>query len=77
MNYENIYNNKEKKKYLEDYEYCIGSSKQACAFEGTTNYIMSHVLENFESDRDVAEALRTLSPLVQVSEAEYEAVHDR
>ena len=78
-------NKEKKKKSLEDYEHYIGSSKQACDFEVTTNYIMNHIQKNFDSGRDIAETLRTLSPLhtdtwrprMQVSEIEDESVRDR
>ena len=80
------YNNKEKKiKYLEDYEHCIGSGKQAPDFEGTTKLIINYIQENFDSSRDITEDFRALNaldtdlwrPTMQVSEAKDEAVRDR
>ena len=64
MKYKGHYDDKEKKnKSLKDHGCCIGSSKQTCDFEVTTNYIMIQTQENFDSGRDFAEALRIVSPL--------------
>ena len=54
-------NKKEKNKSLEDYEHCIGSSKQASDFEIITKFIINHVQETFDSGKDVAEALRMMN----------------
>ena len=41
----------------------MGSSKQGSCFEATTNIIINHAQENFNSGEDVAEALRTMISL--------------
>ena len=48
---------------MADYECCIGSSKQTSDFEVTTNHIIAHAQDNFESGRDVAGALKTFTDL--------------
>ena len=62
-NQKNHNNVEKKKKSLEEYECCVGSSKQTSDFEATTKCTIDHAQENFDSGRDVAEALRTLTDL--------------
>ena len=78
-------NNKEKKKKsLEDYECCTGSRKKASDFEVTTKVIINHIQENFDSGRDVTDALRTLNdldideqmPTISLSAVEDESARD-
>ena len=51
------------RKSLEDYEHHIVSRKQASDFEVTTNRIINHIQENFESGRGLAESPRALTNL--------------
>ena len=72
-------------KSLEDYEFYIGSSKQASDFEVTTKFIINHTQETFDSGKDIAEALRMMNgqntskwkPTLSVSTSEDEHVRDR
>ena len=81
----NYYDKDKKKKSLEDCACCMGSSKQSSEFEVKTKFIINYVQDNFDSGRDIAEALRTLNdldtglwrPTTQVSEAEDEDVRGR
>ena len=56
-------NKKDKNMSLEDYECCIGSSKQALDFEATTKFIINHIQETFDSGEDITEALRMMNGL--------------
>ena len=66
---------KKEKKSLKDYNYYLGSSKQASDFESTTEFIINHVKKTYNHGRDIAEALKTLelmdrsgwAPQLQVS----------
>ena len=51
------------KKSLKDYNYYLGSSKQASDFESTTEFIINHVKKTYNHGRDIAEALKTLEPI--------------
>ena len=54
-------NKNEENKSLEDYEFHIGSSKQASDFEVTTKFIINDMQETFDSGKDIAEALRMMN----------------
>ena len=51
------------KKSLKDYNYYLGSSKQASDFESTTEFIINHIKKTYNHGRDIAEALKTLEPV--------------
>ena len=51
-----------KKKTIEDYYFYVGSSKQASAFETTSEFLINHVKKTFDRGNDIAEALRKLEP---------------
>ena len=55
------------KKSLKDYNYYLGSSKQASDFESTTEFIINHVKKTDNHSRDIAEALKTLEPVDQAN----------
>lgn len=52
-----------KKKTLTDYVYNIGSSSQASDYETTTDFVINHIKKTYESGRDIANALETLTPV--------------
>ena len=73
------------KKYLEDCDHCVGSSKQVPCFEETTKVIINHTQERFDSSKDIAEVLRMMSslnadewrPIMSTSASENEVVRGR
>ena len=78
-------NKKDRTKSLEDYEFHLGSSKQASDFEVTSKFIINHVQENFDSGKDIAESLRMMNgqniakwkPTMAVSTSEDVSTGDR
>ena len=78
-------NKNDERKTLEDYEFCIGSSKQASDFEVTTKFVINRMQETFDSGKDIAEALRMASgqntdkwkPTASASTSEDESTRDR
>ena len=69
---------------MEDYECCTCSSKKALDFEVTATCIINLTQENFDSGRDIAEALIALDyldteswrPTTQANEAEDESARN-
>jgi len=59
-------NNKRKpekeKKTLKDYNYYLGSSKQASDYETTTEFIINHIKKTYTYGKDIAQALKDLEP---------------
>ena len=49
-----------KKKGLTDYNYYLGSSRQASDYENTTEFIINHIKKTFTRGNDIAESLRML-----------------
>ena len=54
--------NERKKKGLTDYNYYIGSNRQASDYENTTEYIINHIKKTYSYGKDIAEALMKLQP---------------
>eukprot|EP00978_Attheya_sp_CCMP212_P006031 scaffold13573_cov49-Attheya_sp.AAC.1 len=52
-----------KKKTIADYNYYIGSSKQASDFEITTEFVINHVKKTFEYGHNIGTALKLLEPM--------------
>jgi hypothetical protein len=50
-------NNKENKKSITDWNYFIGSAKQASEYEATTEFLVNHIKETFEYGGDIAMAI--------------------
>ena len=50
------------KKTIGDYQYYIGSSKQASDYETTTAYLINHIQKTFAYGKDIAKALENLTP---------------
>ena len=51
---------REVKKTLSDYNYYLGSAKQASDYETTTQYIINHVKKTFDYGNDIGQALMNL-----------------
>ena len=51
------------KQSVTDWNYCIGSAKQASEFEATTEYLLNHIKENFEYGNDIATAISDQEPV--------------
>jgi hypothetical protein len=49
-----------KKKMIADYNYYIGSSKQASNFEITIEFVINHIKKTFEYGHDIGTALKLL-----------------
>jgi hypothetical protein len=45
-----------------DYQYYLGSTKQASDFETTTAYLINHIQKTFTYGKDAAKALENLKP---------------
>jgi hypothetical protein len=52
--------NKEIKKSVNDYNYYLGSAKQASNYEMTTEYLINYIIKTFENGNDIGQALRDL-----------------
>ena len=53
------------RKSLKDYNYYLGSSKQASDYESTTQFIINHIKKTYNHGKDIAEALKRLEPINQ------------
>lgn len=51
---------KETKKGLTDYNYYLGSAKQASDYETTTEFLINYVKKTFEYGSDIGQALKEL-----------------
>ena len=51
-----------KKKTLTDYNYYVGTAKQASEYENTTAFIMNFIKKTYENGRDIKKALKDLEP---------------
>jgi hypothetical protein len=51
---------KEIKKSVNDYNYYLGSAKQASNYEMTTEYLINYIIKTFENGNDIGQALRDL-----------------
>ena len=49
---------KDTKKSLNDYNYYLGSAKQASNYETTTEYLINYIIKTFEYGNDIGQALR-------------------
>ena len=52
------------KKSINDWNYYIGSAKQASEFEATTEFLINYIKQNFEFGNDVAKAITTQEPII-------------
>ena len=50
-----------KKKGIDDYNFYLGTSKQASDYEVTSEFIINYIKRTFQRGNDIAESLRTLS----------------
>ena len=55
--------NQETKKSAKDWNYYIGSAKQASDFEATTEYLVNHIKETFDYGGDIAMAIVNQEPI--------------
>ena len=55
--------NKENKKTINDWNYYIGSAKQASEYEATTEFLVNHIKETFEYGGDIAMAIINQAPI--------------
>ena len=53
------------RKSLKDYNYYLGSSKQASDYKSTTQFIINHIKKTYNHGKDIAEALKRLEPINQ------------
>ena len=51
------------KKSVNDYNYYLGSSKQASDYETTTEYLINHIKKVFDYGNDIGTALELLEPM--------------
>ena len=51
------------KKSVNDYNYYLGSSKQASDYETTTEYLINHIKKVFDYGNDIGTALKLLEPI--------------
>jgi hypothetical protein len=51
---------KEIKKSVNDYNYYLGSAKQASDYETTTKFLINYIIKTFEYRNDIGQALREL-----------------
>ena len=51
------------KKNLSDYNYYVGSAKQASDYESTTEFLINHIKKTFEFGNDIGSALKDLKPV--------------
>jgi hypothetical protein len=51
---------KEIKKSVNDYNYYLGSAKQASDYEMTTEFLINYIVKTFEYVNDIGQALREL-----------------
>jgi hypothetical protein len=51
---------KEIKKSVNDYNYYLGSAKQASDYETTTEFLINYIVKTFEYGNDIGQALREL-----------------
>jgi hypothetical protein len=50
------------KKTLSDYQYYLGSARQASDYEKMTEYLINHIKKSFAFGNDVGTALKELEP---------------
>ena len=50
-----------KKKGIDEYNFYIGTSKQASDYEVTSEFIINYIKRTFQHGNDIAESLRTLT----------------
>ena len=55
--------NDRKKKTLTDYNYYLGSLKQASDYETPTEFIINHIKKTYTDGKDIAKALYDLEPI--------------
>ena len=53
----------ESKKTILDYNYYVGSAKQASDYETTTQFLINHIVKTFEFGNDIGTALTELTPV--------------
>ena len=71
-----------KKQYVTDYNYYLGSSKQASDYETTTEFLINHIKKLYDYGNDIGSALEKLEsidttawkPSMQVSGESDEAI---
>jgi hypothetical protein len=51
---------KETKKSVNDYNYYLGSAKQASDYEMTTKYLINYIVKTFKYENNIGQALREL-----------------
>ena len=49
--------NKDNKKFFNDYNYYIGSAKQASKFEATTEFLINYIKQTYKFGMDIAMAI--------------------
>jgi hypothetical protein len=54
---------KESKKSITDYNYYLGSAKQASDYETTTEFLINHIKKIYDYGNDIGSALETLQPV--------------
>ena len=51
------------KKSVNDYNYYLGSAKQASGYETTTDYLINHIKKVFDYGNGIGTALKLLEPI--------------
>ena len=73
------------KKELKDFNYCLGTSRQATEYEMTTEFIKNHIKKEFDYGNDIATALDNLQefritdlkPILLISDDEDESIRSQ
>ena len=73
------------KKGINDYQFYIGTNKQASEYENASEFMINYIKQTFDRGNDIAETLRTLSlqetdkwmPILKMSYANNELIKTR
>ena len=58
---------KDFKKSIQDYNYYLGSAKQATEYEEVTEYLINHIKKTYEFGNDIAMAINNQEPIITES----------
>jgi hypothetical protein len=69
------------KKELKDFNYCLGTSRQATEYKMTTEFIKNHIKKEFDYGNDIATALDNLQEfritILLISDDEDESIRSQ
>jgi hypothetical protein len=51
-------------KWINDWNYYIGSAKQASEFEATTEFLLNYIKQNFKFGNNIAKAITMQEPII-------------